>query len=118
MKYLKKMPIGLAFLLGIALIYQLLFSSLVKPWETNKALHSGCKTFEQLAAKSAMTAEEGTNLAQAFTRASWLDSKYLVLAQASLMTYWSTTSSNMGDLQTNENYKARAMLSSFCMKEQ
>lgn len=112
MKYLRWTSLGIGILVALSLVYQLVFATVVRPWELNRALRQGCNIFEKVEGKSSVSAVDEMGMIGAFAKASRLDPRYLVVAQAAVMD--SEGSTKMGTLATNENYKAVTLLIGFC----
>jgi len=104
---------GIGLILIILLLGKFVFATVVKPWEANQALRSGCKIVQH--SKSPLSADDQYFVLLDFTRAAWLDGNYQNLALASAIL--SADSPNMGSLQTNESHKATSLLIDFCSKK-
>ena len=113
MKILQKALLGLASLLIGAVVYQLGFSTLVKPWELHRSLQNGCKIVRPTFYETSLSAEQKARVMTAFTKAAWLDRTYLPLAQATAL--YASRTSDLVDLEANETFKAGALLYGFCL---
>ena len=89
------------------------YSTIYKPWELHRSLRSGCHILVPAFTSTSHTAEEKIVIMTAFTKAAWLDKSYLPLAQAAVL--FANKSANLGDLQSNDTYKAAALLYGFCL---
>ena len=114
MKILRRVSLGLVCLVLGAVLYQMGFSTLVKPWELHRSLQSGCKVWSANFLKTSFSPQEQVDLFSSFTKAAWLDHNYLPLAQASVI--YAKKFASLGDLQQNETYKAQSLLFGFCFK--
>ncbi len=113
MKILRRALVGLACLAIGAFIYQVGFSTLVKPWELHRSLQKGCEIVRPTFSETSLATNQKIPAITAFTKAAWLDRTYLPLAQAAAL--YASRSSSLGDLQLNETYKAGALLYGFCL---
>ncbi len=113
MKIIRRVSVGLVSLVIIALVYQVGFSTLIKPWELHRSLQNGCNITRGSFGEESFSLQRQVEIGGAFTRASWLDHNYLPLAQASVL--YAKRFGDLGDLETNEVFKATTLLIGFCL---
>jgi hypothetical protein len=114
MKVLKGIVVGIIFVVFLIFCVQFTYVQIVKPWQIQRALQSGCKVIESTDITKPFSHNQKNYIASAFSRAAWLDSRYLQLAQASGLYANEDRSSTLGDLQKNSTYSAATLLIGFC----
>ncbi len=118
---MKKVKVGFGVIAGVlvvALFVSVCYTQLVRPILVQRALAKGCAVYttivghEKSGANGSYSPKDTIVFERAFKNAAWLDPRYTDLAQAAAFVALST--SNLGDPQRADTYKAWMLLAGFC----
>jgi hypothetical protein len=116
MKALRITLVGILVTMFLTLSAQLMYVQIVKPWQIQRALDSGCKVIHSLGGKTISSAQMNA-VGGAFSRAAWLDPRYLELVQASSLYAGAGHSASLSDLQLSSTYNGSFLVLGFCMNQ-
>ena len=105
----------LIIIVAVSLTWQVLFGSIVRPWEIHRAITSGCILIHKFEMLKNPTSAERSVEEVAFSRLALLDSKYIELETSAVIYgfYWRTYSENT-NVATNSATLAEAQVVGFC----
>ena len=95
-----------------ALFLTLCYTQLILPIRIERALASGCASFNSVSYQKPLGAGEKLKLLKAFQHAAHLDSRYMNLVQAAGLV--ANKDASLGDLQSAATYNANILLIGYC----
>ena len=109
--------VGILATMFLSLIAQFMYFEIVKPWQIQRALVSGCKVIVSIDRSKPFSDIQEVSIISAFSRAAWLDPHYLDLVQASALYSSVAASNSLSNLYKNANYSAGMLLLGFCSNQ-